>query len=167
MSEYLDFISIDFWHIVMSMGNLIILTFILKKFLFDPVQDILKKREQQIKAEYDKAEQALSEAQKDKKEYMEKLRKAENESDMIIKNAVSRARDQEDLIIGTAKKKAEALIKKAECDIEDKKKRALVGMRDEISNMVIDTAGKIIDRELTEETHRDLINVAIDELCEG
>ena len=43
-----DFISIDIWHIVVAIGNLFILTLILKKFLFKPVQKILKQREDEV-----------------------------------------------------------------------------------------------------------------------
>ena len=44
----LEFISLNVWHIVMAIGNLLILMLILKKFLFKPVQKILKQREEEV-----------------------------------------------------------------------------------------------------------------------
>lgn len=167
MAEYLEFVSIDFWHIFMSMGNLLILTFIVKKFLFKPVKDIMKKRTEEIESTYTKAKTALSNAESDRDKYSKKIKEAENESDDIIKEAVSKAKIQENLIVTTANKKAEEILKKAELNIEINKKKALISMRDDISNMVIDTASKIIGREVTAEVHNDLINVAIDKLYEG
>ena len=44
-AKTLDFVSINFWHILMAMANLLIITAIVKKFLFKPVMRILKQRE--------------------------------------------------------------------------------------------------------------------------
>lgn len=166
MPEYLNFISVDFWHIVMSMGNLVILTFIMKKFLFEPVNSILKQREDELKSVYTKAESALSEAENNRELYGRKIEQVRAESDNIIKSAVLKAKNEEESIVKEANEKALEVLRKADFDVEIKKKKAVISMKDDISDIIIKTAQKVIGREVTAEAHNDLINVAIDELCE-
>ena len=87
----LDIISINIWHIVISLANLVILFLILKKLLFKPVQKVVDQRQKEIDTEYGKAERATEEANKVKAEWESKIGSAEAEADKIIKEAVERA----------------------------------------------------------------------------
>ena len=91
MSEYLDLISIDPFSIIVTICNLLILFLIIKKFLFKPVQKVLSQRQQEVDKIYDDAEKAQSAAQKDKKEYSEKLSGVNLEAEKIIKQATDKA----------------------------------------------------------------------------
>ena len=46
--EYLELISLNIWHIIATVGNLLILTWIIKKFLWDRVQKVLAERRGQV-----------------------------------------------------------------------------------------------------------------------
>ncbi len=164
MSEYLDFIDIDFWHIVMSMGNLVILTAIVKKFLFKPVNDILNKRKQEVDNFYFDAKETLAAAQKDKTTYEGKLSAADKEAAEIINSAVQKADKLTQDMIADTKEKMNILVKKTESDIETKKRNSVLEMKNEISGLVINLAEKVVRREITADTHNELINVAIDNL---
>ena len=54
--EYLELISLDIWHIAASILNLLLLTLILKRFLFKPVQKTLADRQGQVDRIYREAE---------------------------------------------------------------------------------------------------------------
>ena len=73
MAGTLEFISLNVWHIVMAIGNLLILMLILKKFLFKPVQKILKQREEEVAKIYSDADDALAKANEDKNTYEQKM----------------------------------------------------------------------------------------------
>lgn len=167
MTEYLDFITVDFWHIVMSMGNLLILTAIVKKFLFNPVNNILNKRKNQVDNFYLDAKETLSQAENDKNIYKQKLNLASNEASEIINSAIKKADSVSKNMIEDTDRKISDLIKQTQKDIEIKKSNAILEMKDEISEMVIDLAEKIIKREITADAHNELINAAIDNLYEG
>ena len=83
-AEYLELISLNIWHIIATIANLLILTLILKKFLFKPVQNVLAQRKKEVEALYTGAEEAKAQAESDKKLYSEKLRGAKEEADSII-----------------------------------------------------------------------------------
>ncbi len=162
----LDFISIDFWHILIAMMNLIILAFILKKFLFKPVNDILRKRQEEVDKIYTDADQALKKAEADRAFYEDKMKNAEKEADNLIKAASVRAGERSDEIINNARQEAVHMISRAEDDIALKRKKAVDGMKDDISDMVIDLAGKVVDKEIDQEIHENLIEEAIENLGE-
>ncbi len=167
MTEYLDFITVDFWHIVMSMGNLLILTAIVKKFLFNPVNKIINKRQNEVDTFYLDAKKALSCAESDKNSYKKKINMADKEASKIINAAIKKADDVSQNMINDTNEKISILINKAQKDIEIKKRGAILEMKDEISEMVISLAEKVVKREITADTHSELINAAIDNLYEG
>jgi F-type H+-transporting ATPase subunit b len=58
--------------ILLQMANFFILAFILYRFLFKPLQNVLKKREKEITREMDEAEKAKKEAEEMRQSYEEK-----------------------------------------------------------------------------------------------
>lgn len=166
MAGTLEFLSIDFWHILMAIGNLLILVLILKKFLFKPVQKILKEREDEVSKVYSDADDALNKANADKELYHQKLSEAKDEADNLIKSANERAKAESQEIISGAKAEAERRRRNADEDIELAKKKAAEEMRDSISDMVITLAEQVVEKEIDPNAHASLINEAIESLGE-
>lgn len=164
MNEYLELISLNIWHIIATIANLVILMLILKKFLFAPVQKILAERQSQVDELYSAAEKSAAEAEADKKLYSEKLAGAREEADSIVKAATKRADRLSDEIIDKAKNKAEETLKKAENDIAQEKKKAMNDLKNEISEISVQIAENVVGREISEEDHRELIDGFIDNL---
>lgn len=148
MAGTLDFLSINVWHILMAIGNLLILVLILKKFLFKPVQNIIRQREEEVEKVYSDADKALSDANAEKELYKKKLDDAKAEADSLIKTASDRAKAESSEIISGAKAEAERKLRVADEDIELAKKKAADEMRDSISEMVISLAEKVVEKEI-------------------
>ncbi|MGN1410857.1 MAG: F0F1 ATP synthase subunit B [Eubacteriales bacterium] len=163
-AEYLELISLNIWHIIATIANLLILTLILKKFLFKPVQKILAERRSQVDNLYSDAEEAKAQAESDKKKYTEKLKGAQDEADSIIKTATARADKLGDEIITDAKRKAADTVMKAEADIEREKKKAMNELKNEISAISVQIAENVVSREIKDEDHKELIDSFIDKL---
>ncbi len=164
LSGTLDFISINVWHILMAIGNLLILVFFLKKFLFKPVNDILEKRAEEVEKVYSDADRALEKATADKALYEQKLLDAKDEADELIKTASAHAKAKSNEIISDAKAEAERRRIAAEEDIELAKKKAVSEVKDSISDMVIELAGKVVEKEIDGKSHAQLIDEAIESL---
>ena len=150
-AEYLELISLNIWHIIATIANLLILTLILKKFLFKPVQNVLAQRKKEVETLYTGAEEAKAQAESDKKLYSEKLRGAKEDK-------------LGDEIVNEAKQKASDTVKKAEADIEREKKKALNELKTEISDISVQIAENVVEREIKEDDHRELIDSFIDKL---
>lgn len=162
--EYLELISLNIWHIIVTIANLLLLMLILKKFLWKPVKKIMAERQGQVDTIYKNAEDALDAAERDRKLYDEKLRNAQSEAETIVKAATQRADRLGDEIIANAKTKAEETLKKAEADIEQEKKKAMNDLKNEISEISVQVAENVVKREINEEDHRELIDSFIEGL---
>ena len=162
--EYLELISLEVWHIVASIVNLLLLTLILKRFLFKPVQNILAKRKGEVDDLYDAAEKSKAQAEEDKNLYSAKLAGAVEEAESIVRSATQRADRQSDEILADANRRAAETMKRAEEDIEQAKKKAMDDLKNEISEISVQIAENVVGRELNGEDHRDLIDSFIEKL---
>ncbi len=166
MPETLEFLSVDPWHTLMAIGNLYILFLIVKKFLFKPVNEILKKRAEEVDKIYSDAENLRTEAKENKDIYEKRLKNAKAETDLMIKTATERAELRREEIINEATVEAENRKRKAESDISLAKKKAVNEMKDNIAEMVVDLAQQVVEKEINADVHETLIDNAIEELGE-
>lgn len=63
--QSLEVISVNIWHILISLCNLLILFLIVKRFLFKPVKKALEKRDADIGERYSAANEAKRSAEAD------------------------------------------------------------------------------------------------------
>jgi len=165
-AQTLDVISVNLWSTLLSLGNLLLIYWIVKKFLFKPIKKMLAERQKAVNGIYDKAEEARREAEENRTLYEAKLAHADEETASLLRTANERARRAEEEIVGEANRKAAATLKKADEDIALEKKRALNELKNEISGLSLDIAEKVIGREIKEDDHKALIDGFIDEIGE-
>ncbi len=162
--EYLELISLDVWHIVAAILNLLILVWVMKKFLIGPVQKILAERQSQVDTLYSDAETAKNAAEADRAVYEEKMANADKEAEEVVRRATVRADKISDEILAEANAKAAEKLRKADADIEQEKKKAINEIKDEISGMSMDIAEAVVCREIKASDHEKLIDTFIDSL---
>ena len=160
------FIGVNFWTALFVLLNTLAVFFVAKKNLFVPVKNMIDERQKEIDTMYDEANAAKDEALKLQTEYEEKLLAAQDESERIVKEAMVRGQNREEEIVRAAHKEACAIMEKAEADIAQEKKKAMNDAKNEISEIAIAIAEKVIDRELNEEDHQNLVDSFIDSLGE-
>lgn len=155
--EVQEFVSLTPWTMIFEVVNLLIVTLILKRFLFKPVNAVLEQRQAEIGGMYQKAEDAQKEAQALKQAYDERMSGARREADELIAAAQDSARRRGDEIVENARGEAVQLRRRAEEDIELQKRKALREVRDELADMAVDIAGRVVEREVTREDHDRLV----------
>ena len=165
--QSLDIISVNIWQILVSLINLVLLFLIVKKFLYKPVKKMLVDRQANIDKQYSDAEDAKKKALEDQKSYEEKLSAAQTEADGVIQSAVDTAKAREKEIIADAKQKAEGIVLKAENDA----KLAILKAEDSIRREIIDVSTvlteKVLEREISEDDHKNFIDSFIDNIGDG
>lgn len=160
----MPFITIDVWTIIFQWGNLLILMWLFKKFLFKPVMSVLDERNNEIKSIYDEAENARKSAQALKEEYDARMSTVGKDAEEIVKAAVKTAKLSSDEMIFDAQSRADSIIEKATEKIETERKKAVNDARNELSDMILTIAGKVIERQLNAEDNRRMIEKFINEL---
>ena len=166
MGQFEAFVGVNFWTALFILLNTLIIFFVAKKFLFVPVMNIIKTRQQEIDDMYTQAGDAREQANQLQSEYEEKLSQAAATSERLVKEATVRAQNREGEIIRQANERAEAIRAKASADIAQEKKKALNDAKDEISVIALAIAGKVVGRELDEQDQRNLVDSFIEELGE-
>ena len=151
--EYLSIISVNFWQIVISLINLLIIYLILKKFLFKPVQKVMTERRSQVDRMYSDANESRSAANEMKQEYEHRLATARQEADTMIRTAAQTAQQKGDQIVADAKAQASYTKQKAEAEIELQKQQMLKDVQGEISDLAVSIASKVVEKEVSRQEY--------------
>ncbi|MCI7179259.1 MAG: F0F1 ATP synthase subunit B [Schaedlerella sp.] len=153
-----ELVSIVPWNFVATICNLFIQMYLIKRFLFKPINEILEKRRAKADAEIQEAVQAREEANAIKSEYEQNMLDAKNKANEILVSAQKTASIQSEEILKDAASQAAAIKAKAESDIAQERRKAVNEIKGEIGGMAVEIAGKVIEREISEADHAKLID---------
>ena len=153
-----DLVTIVPWNFVATIANLFIQVYLIKRFLFKPINEILEKRRSMADAEIREAQAAKTEAQAIKSEYEANMLEAKNKANEILVTAQKTAAIQSEEMLKEASAQAAAMKAKAESDIAQEKRKAVNEIKNEICDIAMEIAGKVIEREISEEDHTKLID---------
>ena len=162
--QFLDVISVNIWAILASLANLLILTLIIKKFLFKPVKKVMDARRAAIDEDYAQAKTAREEAEQTRQNYEEAMAAAKMTGDQIIADANRTAEFRSNEIVAEARERAAEIRRQAETDAILERKKAEDEMKHEIANVSAQLTGKLLQREINEEDHRELIDSFLKDL---
>lgn len=137
---------------------------ILAKFVWKPLLGSLQQREQSIRESLDAAETAMKKAEQVSKANEDALRQAEAVAHSIRKEAMDEAEKIRAERVEKAKAEAAALVDAAKAAIEQEKKRAIEELRNEVADLAILSAKKILSAELDEKKNRALVDGFIKDL---
>ena len=162
-----EFLNIDLYTALFTLANTIALFLVLKKFLWKPVLKMIDDRQKEIDTMYADAESAKADALAMEQEYTQKLSRAAETGERLVKEAQLRGQSREEEIIRQANAEADAIRKKAAADVDREKKKAINEAKNEISDIALVIAGKVVEKELTEASQAELVDRFIADLGEG
>lgn len=152
--------------IVLALSMLVLFT-LLSYLLFDPVRDLLQKRQQRIVDDQEAAKQDKKDALAFKEEYDKKLKEVDKEAQEILSAARKRAMQNEAKIVAEAKEEAARIIARANAEIELEKKRALDDMKQEMITIASMMAEKVVAASIDTKVQESLIDETLKEMGEG
>ena len=164
MGQFESFIGVNFWTALFVLLNTLAIFFVARKFLFKPVHKLITDRQNEIDGMYADAGKAKADAQEMAAEYQRKLADAQATSERLVKEAVVRGQNREEEIVRQANAEAAAILSKAEADVQQEKKKAVNDAKDEIAEMAMAIASKVVERELSSDDQSALVERFIDEL---
>ena len=162
--QSLDIISVNIWSVLISLANLVILFFIIKKFLFKPVKETLAKRQAEIDKQYDAAKEAEEAALNDQAEWQARMATAKETADAMIKDAADTAKRRGETIVIEAEQRADGIVRQAQAQAELERRSAEESIRREIVEISTELAGKILEREVKADDHRALIHSFLEDM---
>ena len=167
MELYQALITLDGWTFLAQICNLMIQLLIFKKFLLNPVKKVIAERKAKADSQIADAAKLRTEAEAMKAEYEQNLQNARTEANQIVAAAQKTAAARSEELLGEARAQAAALKPKAEADIAQERKKAVNEVKDEIGAMAMEIASKVVEREIKEADHQDLIDEFIKNVGEA
>lgn len=162
---YEAFVSIGWWEILVTMCNTLITFLIIKKFLYKPVRKMLAARSEEVQSMYATAEKAQSEAEQMRSEYTERLSKAKEEAAEIVGSATRRAAERSDEIL---RESSAAGIRywsrRPSASSSQERIKAHKELKDEVADLSVMIASKIVERDVKPEDHERFIEDFIDKV---
>ncbi len=143
---------------------LFILFLVLSYLLFNPVRDMLKKRQEKIKTDIETADKDKQDAQALKEQYDAKLKQADTEVDGILAEARKKALANEAQIVAEAKEEAARIIKQARNEAELEKQRAADEMKQEMIQIASLMAGKVVNASIDTTVQNQLVEETLHEI---
>ena len=152
---------------ILIAGSFLLLIFLVKKYAWGNLTNILDERAEKISSDIDGAEAARKKAEELASKREAELAGSRSEAKTIIENAKETAEKSRADILAEAKLEAGRLKEKANQEIAQNKAEALQSVKGEVADLTVNPAGKIISQNLDGHAHKELIDQYIDQLGEA
>ena len=144
-----------------------VLFLIASYFLFNPVREMMAKRQAKIKGELDSAAKDREDASLLKEQYEEKLKNINIEAEAILSDARKRALENENKIVAQAKDEAARIIDRARVEAELEKQKAADDVKREMVVLASMMAGKVVKAYIDTAIQESLVNETLKEIGES
>ncbi len=149
-----------FWTAV----TFVIVLLILKKFAWGPILGALEEREKAIQSSIDRAHTAKDEAEAALRKNKELLTKADAEAEKILREGKEYGEKLRADIVEKAHSEAKKMISSAKEEIEQEKRRALDELRNEVADLAVQGAEKILMANLDADKQKAIVSSMIQDL---
>lgn len=162
--DVLNNIGFDWQVALANFISFLIIFWILKKYVFGPVGEIIEKRTKLIEEGVSKAEQSETELLVAKQKAEEELKQARNEANQII----AKAKESGDDLVARAEKtaagKADEFMANAKKDLEKQKEQIEKDLLQKTAGLVALGVQKILDEDIDTKQNKSISDRALEAL---
>ena len=138
--------------------------FVLRKYAFGPIQQMIDARRQRIEEAIAEADRAREEARKLLEEHRKLIGQAKSESEEILSEARRIADSQRERVRAETEEDRQRRLEETRRQIEQATHQALGQIRDEVGKLSLLAAEKVTRKTLTDADQRRLIDEALAEI---
>jgi F-type H+-transporting ATPase subunit b len=142
----------------------VILLLLLKTFAFKPIAQALDRRGETIKKSIDDAEKSRADAKKLMEDYQKQIAEARTEAGKVIEEARQLGERVRKEVVEKANAEASAVAQRAQEEIVRQKEKGVQELKDTVASLSVQIASKVLEKEVNEATHRQLIDNLIKDL---
>lgn len=164
---YQSLVSVEPFTLIVTILNLFLQLYLIKKFLLSKVLAVLDQRREAADRQLREAEEARKVAEDIRTSNENQMRQVRQEAGQILLSAQKTATERAGQIIRQAQDQASQIKEKATADIDRAKKKALNEAKNEISDIAIILAGKVVGRSLDQQDRSRLVDEFIGKLGDG
>ena len=150
--------EINIWEICLYIINIVILFVFLRWLLYKPIMKFLNKRSDGIQQQLDDAAKLQTDAEQLKAKYDEMMENAQDLAAQIINQGKGVADEQAKQIVQEAEDQAKEVRERTRKHINEQKRQAVIDMRQEVTRIAVQIAEKVLEREVSYEDNKDIID---------
>ncbi len=158
----MDAVGINWPGLLTQLISFLILFLLLKKFLYRPVIKMLEDRAEKIKTSLEAADKVKQEAEQTTAANESLMLKAREESQALIFESREQAKKIKESELEKSKLQIEIERKRALDEIRSEEDKIINNIRSEFSGLAISAAEKIIEREVNENNHKEIIQLFLE-----
>ena len=149
------------WTYFFQIINLLILYLLMKRYLFGPVTAFMEKRREYTEGLLNEANDSFAKAKALQVEAEHELNEARRQAQVSLEQAVEHGKTMAQELTERARQEEAARLERAQKEIEDAKVRAIQEVRQEVANLSVQIASKIVGQNLDGDAHMHLIEDAL------
>ncbi len=139
---------------------------LLAKFAYKPIVAMIESRATSIREDLDASEMKRKEAEEVLAQYKAQLDEGRSEVQKMIEEGRAVGEKLKREIMAKADEESKALVKKAQEEIEREKKKALMELQEQVAELSVQVATKMISQTLEPSDHEKLIEGALAQVKE-
>lgn len=164
MEAILHSLGIDLSTLILQVIGFVLLYLILQKYVFGKVAGVIEDRKQEIRERMEKLEADQKELERLQEAVKQRLAEIELEARSRIQSAVEEANAARERILEQANQAAEQDLAKARATIQREKARAVAELREQVGDIAIRIAERVLNTSLDGSHHQRVINEFIEQL---
>ncbi|MGQ9525783.1 MAG: F0F1 ATP synthase subunit B [Armatimonadota bacterium] len=157
MEQILHALNIEPKAILVQIAGFLVLLWLLKRFLFGPVSNMLETRRSEIQSAYDKLEEDQRAMDAQRAELERRLAGIEAEARERIQAALKEAQQMRDDILSKAREDADRIREDARQEAQREYAKAFAALREQIADLAIQGAERVLREALDADRHRRLV----------
>ncbi len=147
---------------ILTVLNFILLIAVLAAILWKPMLKFLDERARKIEESLKLAEENKRRSEEMMLEHDQIIKEARVKATEIVDKAMSNASNESKEHLDQAKEQAQNIVEAARNEILMEAEKIKSDLRHEVASMTIDLAGKVLEREISPEEHKELISRNLD-----
>ena len=159
----MDALGINGWQLAVQLVAFIVFIFLLWRFAVGPIVNVLDQRQQKIKESFEAAERVQAELKETQARNEDALQQARKDAQEIIATARSNGEQLLTAAREEANAQGEAYLKKAQDTLRQETDQARQLLRQEVADIAIMAAGRIVRKELDAKAQAVLIEETLTE----
>jgi len=136
----------------------------LGKFVFKPIAEALDRRGETIRKSIEEAEKQRTEAKQLMESYQKQIAEARTEANKLTEEARVLGEKVRKEVVDKANTEASAVVQRAQEEIERQKEKGVQELKDTVANLSVQIASRVLEKEVNEATHRQLVENLIQDL---
>ena len=159
----MEALGINIPGLVAQIVNFLLLLFLISRFAYKPILNMLNQRSEQIKESLEAADRARQEVQQAEANIQAQLDAARREGQTIIEQASRSAEQLREEIQQVARQEAETIKQRAQADFDLERQKAIADLRRQFADLTVTAAERVINESLDRAKHQSLISEVLEQ----